>query len=688
MPTISNIQEKSNTVDDSNSTTVVRVRLINMKKESLNGAIGTRRTWNEKKQRFKINLLSKNIKKKGYVNVKPINLEVISEETYKSLQSTKVESETKNNANSKDIKTKESSNETASTETLKETTTTIMKMETELNILRQKITNSKALSDEWMDAQNQATELHKQITKHKDNETKFLFVEHEDSLMQIPFFSICRLHNLQSAKGKLLNNKFAIVIGLSDGDSSRAKVQLLKGAYKSIKWKNLKPVTDVQIITMETAATLDPRTMPSCEFSNTAGTESIKEFFNARRHEIQTNNKSNRNLCHFACEHHQLQALKWLHMLITVTDVVENPQCLHKECKWDDSNFHMFWLPDRHGCTPLFLATLHSKRVKRPDLDPRLPNKDSVVWEETNSGTDIIKYLLEFGGPYVVDSINTPINTKFCFEGIVSNNAFTTPMSNACHHNNFSMVEALHKAGAHCYSNSAKNSKNEPEQPLFNAVKFASSLKIVQYLVRNGCKEGDIRYIDSMGGTPTLFAARWNNFELLKYLTISTDCRKFDAIQDTRRPTVTGRTVIGVAFQNQSFEVSQFLILVCNCMPSDDPLRCMFKPSFLQSKGKKSMKEDLVDWGFNLLTDFAGKDEESKIDLHQYIFSTYMASKEFQTVHDHLKDCIVEKRQNVLTLNVKVVISKLIQFCEQLEPKFKERLNASLSHGYNMFKKN
>ena len=49
MPTISNIQEKSNTVDDSNSTTVVRVRLINMKKESLNGAIGTRRTWNEKK---------------------------------------------------------------------------------------------------------------------------------------------------------------------------------------------------------------------------------------------------------------------------------------------------------------------------------------------------------------------------------------------------------------------------------------------------------------------------------------------------------------------------------------------------------------------------------------------------------------------------------------------------------------
>ena len=67
-----------------------------------------------------------------------------------------------------------------------------------------------------------------------------------------------------------------------------------------------------------------------------------------------------------------------------------------------------------------------------------------------------------------------------------------------------------------------------------------------------------------MGGTPTLFAARWNNFELIKYLTISQDCASFHALQDTKKPTFSMRTCLGIAFQNQSFEVSQFLISVCN----------------------------------------------------------------------------------------------------------------------------
>ena len=57
----------------------VRVRLVGLNAVALNGKLGTRTTWDESKGRFKVILDDKDIKKKGYANVKPTNLEIISE---------------------------------------------------------------------------------------------------------------------------------------------------------------------------------------------------------------------------------------------------------------------------------------------------------------------------------------------------------------------------------------------------------------------------------------------------------------------------------------------------------------------------------------------------------------------------------------------------------------------------------
>ena len=222
-----------------------------------------------------------------------------------------------------------------------------------LQKFKKEITDATPLSQEFLQASLKAStfrmEAQLQYKEDLKNQPKKSFLKHEDSLMLLPFFTICRLHNLQSEKSKVLNEKFAIVIGAANKDGTRAKVQLMKGTYKSIKWSNLTPVVDANILTVGLAAQHDPRDPP--------GTESIQDFFNARRYEIKKN-KSKRNLCHFACEYHHLKALKWLTMLITMTDMADDPECLTKECDWDDSNFDMLWEPDTNGCTPLFLATL------------------------------------------------------------------------------------------------------------------------------------------------------------------------------------------------------------------------------------------------------------------------------------------------------------------------------------------
>jgi TPR repeat protein len=63
----------------------VRVRLTGLSNMALNGKLGTTTTWNEEKERFKVILDDKDIKKKGYVNVRPKNIEVIQEMTSKEM---------------------------------------------------------------------------------------------------------------------------------------------------------------------------------------------------------------------------------------------------------------------------------------------------------------------------------------------------------------------------------------------------------------------------------------------------------------------------------------------------------------------------------------------------------------------------------------------------------------------------
>lgn len=314
------------------------------------------------------------------------------------------------------------------------------------------------------------------------------------------------------------------------------------------------------------------------------------------------------------------------------------------------------------------------------------PGKEQVVWRETNSGTDVIEHLLTRGGPRAAEKINTPVLRRHVDsevdEEMTDDVATLTPMSNACYNNNFSMVQLLHEYGATCYSNSATNTTKLMEQPLFNAVKFASSLNIVQYLVQNGAKNADVCYVDNMGGTPTLFAARWNNFELIKYLTISQDCSSFHALQDTKKPTFSMRTCLGIAFQNHSFEVSQFLILVCNCLPSDDRLRCMMPI--------QTIKKDLIDWSFNMISELLGNEKESKKSMMEYVYATYMSSKHFQTNYINLEECFVEFDEHdktTIQMLPRMIIAKLFRFSEQLEPKFKENVTSSLNHSKSMFKK-
>ena len=547
-----------------------------------------------------------------------------------------------------------------------------------LQKFQKEITDATPMSQEFLQASLKANafrmEAQLQYKEDMKNQQKESFLKHEDSLMLLPFFTICRLHNLQSEKSTVFNAKFAIVLG-ANKDGTRAKVQLIKGTYKNIKWSNLKPVVDLNILTVGLAAHHDPRDPP--------GTESVKDFFNARRYEIKKN-KSKRNLCHFACEYHHLKALQWLSMLIVLTDMADDPECLTKECDWDDSNYNMLWEPDTNGCTPLFLATIHSHRPPRPkEAFNEHPGKEQVVWIETSSGTDVIEHLLTNGGPRAAEKINAPIPRRLAdseveetrYEGDMD--ICVTPMSKACYNNNLSMVQLLHQYGATCYSSSAQNTKNEFEQPLFCAVKFASCLKIVQYLVQNGAKNEDVCYVDNMGGTPTLFAARWNNFELLKYLTISEDCRTFNALQDAKRPTCTLRTCLGVAFSEQSFEVSQFLILVCNCVPADDYLRCIVNSnSHLRPEFQTTIQTDLIDWSFNMISELAGKDEESKMSMMEYIYETYMTSKNFQTNCSDLDECFVESDGKNIKLYPGMVVAKLFRFSEQLEPKFRENVAA------------
>ena len=62
-----------------NSSSVIRVRLINLKNVALNGLCGTKTAYDSVKQRYKIVLDDKTVKQKGYVNVKTENIEIINE---------------------------------------------------------------------------------------------------------------------------------------------------------------------------------------------------------------------------------------------------------------------------------------------------------------------------------------------------------------------------------------------------------------------------------------------------------------------------------------------------------------------------------------------------------------------------------------------------------------------------------
>ena len=62
-----------------NSSSVIRVRLINLKNVALNGLCGTKTAYDSVKQRYKIVLDDKTVKQKGYVNVKTENIEIIDE---------------------------------------------------------------------------------------------------------------------------------------------------------------------------------------------------------------------------------------------------------------------------------------------------------------------------------------------------------------------------------------------------------------------------------------------------------------------------------------------------------------------------------------------------------------------------------------------------------------------------------
>ena len=77
--TIDSLERKNKGTEKQGKQQNVRVRLTGLSKiNALNGKLGTRTTWNEEKKRFKVILDDKDIKKKGYVNVQPKNLEIIS----------------------------------------------------------------------------------------------------------------------------------------------------------------------------------------------------------------------------------------------------------------------------------------------------------------------------------------------------------------------------------------------------------------------------------------------------------------------------------------------------------------------------------------------------------------------------------------------------------------------------------
>ena len=484
------------------------------------------------------------------------------------------------------------------------------------------------------------------------------FVKHEDQWMQIPFLTVCQMTGLQSKSGQLLNQKMCIVIGLANKQGTRGKVQCLNGTMKNIQWKNLQPTVNFE--------TFIPHESTDSNCKATVNRDSVITFFNSIRFELK-NNKTGRNLLHYACEHHRIDAVQWLTTLSVREGIV-------------DGDFDMLWTADKVGATPLLLTTLHSQRPPRPPPSVgSMPGAKQVVWPETNSGTDIVSYLLNTGGPRVLEALNAPVNQGLADLSFEKNeNDFITPMSKACYNNNLSMVKVLHQAGANCYSCCPHKTNNETEQPLFNAVKYASSLKIVQYLVQNGCNTKDVRYRDGLGGTPVLFATRWNNMELLKYLTIGKECRRFNAMADTNNRTSTSRTCIGIAFTNQLMEVAQFLILMCGCLPSQDYLRCFVGTSFLLQP-RINFKQNLLDWSFNMCMDLVGNhDEEEKNSMLNYICEMYSQSQHFQ-VDSSLEYVFLDHK--------KWAVRKLIQFSNELEEGFDKRLLQSLKHTRSMFVK-
>jgi len=165
--------------------------------------------------------------------------------------------------------------------------------------------------------------------------------------------------------------------------------------------------------------------------------------------------------------------------------------------------------------------------------------------------------------------------------------------------------------------------------------------------------------------------------ELLKYLTIGKECRRFNAMADTNNRTSTSRTCIGIAFTNQLMEVAQFLILMCGCLPSQDYLRCIVGTFLLQPR--INFKQNLLDWSFNMCMDLVGNhDEEEKNSMLNYICEMYSQSQHFQ-VDSSLEYVFLDHK--------KWAVRKLIQFSNELEEGFDKRLLQSLKHTRSMFVK-
>ena len=482
------------------------------------------------------------------------------------------------------------------------------------------------------------------------------------------FLTVVRIHSLNSTSGKTLNNKLAIVIG-KNNDGTRAKLQIAStGINKNIKWSNIESLPN--------------------EANCLLPTPPVIEFYTSFLQNEETK-KSLRvsNLAHLASKAGRLDCIHWLHQLNEVVEYKETDENTFLDryltnISLDPIDFRklkvinatIFSKVDSSGKPPLYLA------CELNYLPPRTGQpgtKESVIYPATDIGTDLATFLLEKCG----DDVALDITKEYPAGPEQDEEYYFTCLSNACHCNNLSMVKILHKFGARCFTH-----EGEKSIPFFDAVKFASSLKICKYLVQNGAKRRDVRFVDGLGGTPVLFAARWENLELLKYIVLDQHTLKFRAMEDCRRSTSTGRTLLGVCFVNGSSEnrfeeIAKFLILICNCTPAMDPMRCSIKsrrsifassinPNMVNPNRedcRNSTGENLVKWAEAVLLDFNGTIQERKkrcqemneIMLQKYELDLMVANGVLDVEFNYTGNFYITEKERTLIDTFSVILKRM-----------------------------